>query len=291
MKTNTNKKTETKTESKALVKMECLNIERVTNTALLEETAKLDKVQAQFNELLTKTDTKASELRKQAAMVLDRVFRSELYKKDGFKNITEYAETIGLSLGKTSYSQMCKAGRVYNDKTAPEAIRKLPYSVLAELPISNDSDRKQVYADAAKLDGTNQKDARKYRQDLADNKPQDGKVTKLFTLTINGKPWTMELDGKTVSKFTKEEVDEAVKNFSPVRKDGRKLWVEVDGDKANLIEAKPVVSETKNKPVTITLDEVKRLTIVMKKYYKGEKLTESEQALFDKTKAAEDEAE
>lgn len=125
-----------------------LNREAVKSTALLAE---METAQAAQDKLALAAIT-ADEAAREYCKHLHRVFVNEWYKAD-FKGIKEYAESVGLLVSKTQVSDFAFAGAVYCDENAPEAIKRLSWSVLAKLRgvIKDTTARKALY-DLAKTD-------------------------------------------------------------------------------------------------------------------------------------------
>lgn len=84
-------------------------------------------------------------------------------KKDGFKNVTEYAERLGIKA--SAAKALSVAGQMYKSPEVPEALKALPPSKIRELkPVvkRGEAGGKQLAADAEKLASMTQAELRAY---------------------------------------------------------------------------------------------------------------------------------
>lgn len=79
------------------------------------------------------------------AKTLALVGANKLYAEDGFNSLADYAEAIGIK--KARAHQLANAGTVYNDDTAPDALKEFTPSKLGELSslLKDDKTRETVY--------------------------------------------------------------------------------------------------------------------------------------------------
>lgn len=125
-----------------------LHTENIKSAALLAEVETAQAAQDKFALAAITADEAAREYCKH----LHRVFVNEWYKPD-FKSIKEYAEAVGILVSKSQISEFAFAGAVYSDENAPEAIRRLSWSVLAKLRgVIKDTEARKALYDLAKTD-------------------------------------------------------------------------------------------------------------------------------------------
>lgn len=139
-----------------------LDLSRIHNAALLQESQALDNLVSQLRNKASTLIIDAESIRREQAIILDRIQSTELYKKDGFKSLAEYGDTIGL--GKSTTYALSRVGHIYNDKKAPDAIKALSPSNLDTLTAAIKSNSEQVYKDAelGALDGMSQSALKDY---------------------------------------------------------------------------------------------------------------------------------
>lgn len=73
-------------------------------------------------------DTKNREI----ASILAEVMEAKSYEKDGFKSVGDYAKDV-FGINRQNAYSLASAGKVYNDKNAPEALKAMTPSKLAEI--------------------------------------------------------------------------------------------------------------------------------------------------------------
>ena len=266
-----------------------LNMSGIKNAALRKETQNLEQIQMDACKLYDGTRAALDKLNYERSKVLARIQQTKLYTKDGFKNMSEYAESIGLNVSKSAISQMSTAGTVYNDKNAPADLAALPYSTLGAMgSLLNDKElRAQVYKDAENgmfVDGMTQEQAKSYVTAIkATSAP--AKVVKTYIAKRNGsllvgedkKPfhWTLE-EYKECIKADAEQNDAEVVSIKGNR------FVQVYADHADLI----VLEEDKPQSNGNVKDNSAALMqIVIRKLMRGETLTAKEQEIADKLNA------
>lgn len=254
-----NKTTENKTTELSTIHENALNVcnvdkvQSLTNAALREETINLvncigDDASAQYM-----AASAVDALRKQQGMILYRIDKMKLYEKDGFKNFTAYCESIGLSEDvKSRVTQMKTAGEVLSDKTAPDSLKNLPYTVIGQLgAVIHDA---KAYAalkeDAAKEGFTMTQAEAKARAKLVRD-TKNPPVIPTYGALNNGK--YIKKDGDplfmTEEEWTKFFGGEVIK--LPADKNGDKRYLSIiDGTKISLyalrkreVESKPKAPE------------------------------------------------
>lgn len=287
----TNKTNKTmKVNGNALSTFVTLDVTSIHNAALLAECAKLEPLETRIREAGEKYKEEAKVVGFEQAKILARIADTKQYEKDGFDSMKSFIESLGglrlAAVSKSSLSQLCKAGRVYNDTEAPEVLKALPPFVLCELPTSDKDTRNEVYkdadVDAARFEGMTQKAARDYREDVKSRKPQTGKPVKVYQCYHDGalvcgedtKPLTWPL-----KDFESVITEDAKKYGADLVKAGSNRFVFVFADHAELyalVEQKPQIGEVKK------LDELAVLKVVIRKLMRGEDLSDKEAELADK---------
>lgn len=69
---------------------------------------------------------------REIASILAEVMESKAYEKDGFKSVGDYAKDV-FGINRQNAYSLASAGKVYNDKNAPEALKAMSPSKLAEV--------------------------------------------------------------------------------------------------------------------------------------------------------------
>ena len=166
-----------------------LNMDNIKSDALRTETEALQTSQTLFARNMVSLNAVLVSY----AKTLYTVQTKTLYKPD-FKNMGDYAESIGLAIAKSSISGMVVAGSVYTDPNAPEQLKALPYTVLAKLgAVLHDSiarDALYEYARSADYTPFNQKTASEYNdthKPESKGKGKNGKTTTdhMFTAKLD----------------------------------------------------------------------------------------------------------
>ena len=288
-----------KTNNTAILDIKVLNTEGIKSAELLAEVAKLDAIEIQLRKAGKTFEAERAIATRKQAEVLDRVLRGKLYEKDGFKNIKEFADSIGMSGGKSAASQLAKSGNVYNDKKAPKALSELPPYVLCELPTSDTELRKAIYEEAEKnpdkFKGMSQSAAREYRAELKSTQPQKGKPVATFYALLNGEPimdeygqrisdipdgWKVTLDG-----YGSECIKLPNGKYKP--EDSKPLmprFVVIAEGKAELVCLFPTEPNRKNgevKTATVTVNQIADIKRLTKLILTNQTLSEKDKALAE----------
>ena len=167
-------------------------VESLKNAALRSETLAFVKTLVEEQTLAENTKTAVDALRKKQAPIIYRIQSTKLYAKDGYKNMSEYAAAIGLSdASKSLISGLYAAGKVLSDKTAPDVLKSMETSKLAQMGtlIRDDSGYAQVKKDAENgtLDGMTLADVKTYITATKNALNATPKVVTTYTATVNGK--------------------------------------------------------------------------------------------------------
>lgn len=120
-------------------------------------------------------DTKNREI----ASILAEVMEAKSYEKDGFKSVSDYAKEV-FGINRQNAYSLATAGKVYNDKNAPEALKAMTPSKLAEVAkVPTDTLKKAI--DEGKITAeTTQKDLREFATS-ATAKPDKVEVLNNYT--------------------------------------------------------------------------------------------------------------
>lgn len=279
-----------------ILDLKVLNADGIKSVELLKEVAKLDQLESQIITAGKTFEAEAARATRKQAEILDRVLRGKLYEKDGFKNITEFADKIGMRNGKSAASQLCKSGNVYNDNNAPDALKALSPFVLCELPTSDTELRKELYERAKnnpdEFAGMTQAKARELRKELKEAQPQKAKPVVTYNAIMDGETvnsvngtkladtvdgWKayLESNGQEVAKLTngKYKPDDS-KSLMP-------RFIVIDGTSAHLVclfPTEPDRSNSKVKSTHTTDEQYNELKALTKLLLTGAELSEQQHA-------------
>lgn len=155
-----------------------LDLSAIKNAALVKESESLAALQSKILSGAAKLAGSIETIRREQAVILNRIQTTKLYEKDGFKSLAEYAETIGLN--KSNAHALAAAGKVYADKNAPKALTDLTPSKLAALTSTIKANKEKVYRDAESgtFDGMTQAQLKDYAATTSSTK---AKVVKTYT--------------------------------------------------------------------------------------------------------------
>lgn len=275
-----------------LTPVTALDLSSIKNAALLKECKALSDLQSSAASAYASTVTEFEAIRRKQAAILDRIQSTKLYEKDGFKSLAEFATTIGLN--KSNAHQLAAAGRVYNDKSAPEALKALSPSKLGVLASAIKADKERVYADAETQDfaSATQEQLKAYAADRAAKTSPKAKVVPEYYADVNGKPCIVE--GRTHyimddwEAYFMSNGDEYIKlpngKLDPEsNKANMKRAVAIHGGTADYItyrQCKPN-SDAPVDTSRASIDKEVKLGIIRYKISEGFPLTESEQSLAD----------
>lgn len=225
-----------------------LDLSRIHNAALLKESQSLDALVSQLRSGAVSLMQSAEQVRREQAIILDRIQSTKLYEKDGFKSLAEYGETIGL--GKSTTYALARVGKVYNNKKAPKQLTEMSPSNLDALSSALKANAAQVFKDAEKgnLDGMTQDTLRDYAKTIAPaSKP---KVVKTYVANASGKGSIAIPGGTSVNgDYTRDEWEAYLSSNGdevcklPDNKDGGKRYLCIGFDDTltlvTLMEYKP----------------------------------------------------
>ena len=132
------------------------------------------RIAAIYTDAAKFVDTKNREI----ASILAEVMESKAYEKDGFKSVGDYAKDV-FGINRQNAYALASAGKVYNDQNAPEALKAMTPSKLAEVAkLPADTLKKAI--DEGKITAdTTQKELREFAADVA--KPEKVKVLDKYT--------------------------------------------------------------------------------------------------------------
>ena len=102
-------------------------------------------------------DTKNREI----ASILAEVMEAKSYEKDGFKSVGDYAKEV-FGINRQNAYSLASAGKVYNDKNAPEALKSMSPSKLAEVAKVPTETLNKAIADGKITAETTQKELRDF---------------------------------------------------------------------------------------------------------------------------------
>lgn len=235
-------------------KQSALDLSRIHNAALLKESQSLDALVSQLRSGAVSLMESAEQVRREQAIILDRIQSTKLYEKDGFKSLAEYGETIGL--GKSTTYALARVGKVYNDKKAPAQLKAMSPSNLDALSSALRANPDQVFKDAEKgsLDGMSQDNLREYVKTIAT--PVKAKVVKTYqAFTADGEP--VPGDGTSANAdYTMDEWKAWYSNVEfhkiPNDKDGNTRFCMIDDHYVDVVTLKEYKPKANDPVKTIT---------------------------------------
>lgn len=179
--------------SKELITMEALNIAQTTefkDKRLAEATAKIVK-------LYESTATFVEKKNREFASILSTVKTEKSYEADGYKSVADYAEKV-FGLSRSNAYALATAGDVYNDVNAPDEVKALSPSKLAELAnVPKDKLAADIKAGTISAT-TTQKDLREYAKTAAPNAEEKPVVLPQYTARM---VWGGVYDEEEKEKF------------------------------------------------------------------------------------------
>lgn len=175
----------------------------ITNQALYDGSSRLVDLERTAIADAKDFADKLAEIRRKQSSELHSVVRSEAFKKSGM-TLEEYATTLALPVffkaksdgtrefKKSTVTAMLTAGSVYNDATAPESLKSLPYSVLGAMSVLNRTDERKIAFDQINKGGiviTTQAEAKTFNTNIKESLKGKGKrKTKTDTTNTTAAP-------------------------------------------------------------------------------------------------------
>lgn len=132
------------------------------------------KIAAIYTDAAKFVDTKNREI----ASILAEVMEAKSYEKDGFKSVGDYAKEI-FGINRQNAYSLATAGKVYNDKNAPAALKSMTPSKLAEVAKVPADILKKAIDDGKITADTTQKALREFAAATA--KPEKVEVLNNYT--------------------------------------------------------------------------------------------------------------
>lgn len=120
-------------------------------------------------------DTKNREI----ASILAEVMEAKSYEKDGFKSVGDYAKDV-FGINRQNAYSLASAGKVYNDKNAPEVLKSMTPSKLAEIAKVPTEALTKAITDGKITADTTQKDLREFASSVT-AKPDKVEVLNKYT--------------------------------------------------------------------------------------------------------------
>ena len=115
------------------------------------------RIAAIYTDAAKFVDTKNREI----ASILAEVMESKAYEKDGFKSVGDYAKDV-FGINRQNAYSLAAAGKVYNDKSAPAALKAMSPSKLAEVAKVPTETLNKAIEDGKITADTTQKDLRDF---------------------------------------------------------------------------------------------------------------------------------
>lgn len=133
------------------------------------------RIAAIYTDAAKFVDTKNREI----ASILAEVMDAKSYEKDGFKSVGDYAKEV-FGINRQNAYSLATAGKVYNDKNAPAALKAMSPSKLAEVAKVPTETLTKAIEDGKITADTTQKDLR----DFATAATKSDKVQVLNNYTV-----------------------------------------------------------------------------------------------------------
>lgn len=115
------------------------------------------RISAIYTDAAKFVDTKNREI----ASILAEVMEAKSYEKDGFKSVGDYAKEV-FGINRQNAYSLAAAGKVYNDKNAPAALKAMTPSKLAEVAKVPTETLTKAIEDGKITADTTQKDLRDF---------------------------------------------------------------------------------------------------------------------------------
>ena len=115
------------------------------------------RIAAIYTDAAKFVDTKNREI----ASILAEVMEAKSYEKDGFKSVGDYAKEV-FGINRQNAYSLASAGKVYNDKNAPVALKSMSPSKLAEVAKLPTETLTKAIEDGKITADTTQKDLRDF---------------------------------------------------------------------------------------------------------------------------------
>lgn len=133
------------------------------------------RIAAIYTDAAKFVDTKNREI----ASILAEVMEAKSYEKDGFKSVGDYAKEV-FGINRQNAYSLATAGKVYNDKNAPAALKAMTPSKLAEVAKVPAETLNKAIEDGKITAETTQKDLRDFATAAA-AKPGKAEVLNNYT--------------------------------------------------------------------------------------------------------------
>lgn len=150
------------------------------------------RISAIYTDAAKFVDTKNREI----ASILAEVMEAKSYEKDGFKSVGDYAKEV-FGINRQNAYSLASAGKVYNDKNAPAALKSMSPSKLAEVAKVPTEALNKAIADGKITAETTQKDLRDFASSVS-AKPNKVEVLDSYTARPCA-PFISERDADTYS--------------------------------------------------------------------------------------------
>ena len=134
-----------------------------------------NRIAAIYTDAAKFVDTKNREI----ASILAEVMDAKSYEKDGFKSVGDYAKEV-FGINRQNAYSLASAGKVYNDKNAPAALKAMTPSKLAEVAKVPAETLTKAIEDGKITADTTQKDLRDFAT-AATAKPDKVEVLNNYT--------------------------------------------------------------------------------------------------------------
>lgn len=162
-----------------------------TSPALRFKDERLTEATSRIVQIYQDAAVYAEQKNREIAKILDQIATGQLYAKDGFKSVADYANQV-FNLSRGNAYALSAAGRVYNDDSAPEALKAITPHKLAAV-----SSVDRAVVEKAVTDGTLTADSteKAFKEFAQEHKPASNDKPQLI------KDYRMKFIGMSVSSI------------------------------------------------------------------------------------------
>lgn len=160
---------------------EIITLSPVTVSSKTFKDKRLQDAYKQISSIYRDAVSYAQDKNREVAKILARVADEKSYEKDGFKSVADFANST-FGIARQNAYALASAGKVYNDEKAPEGLKALTPSKLAEVAsLPADTLKNAVETGAISVDKT-QKELREFATAAkGEGKAIEGEVIEQYT--------------------------------------------------------------------------------------------------------------
>lgn len=137
---------------------------------------RLNKATQRIISIYTDAAKYADNKNRELAKIFSDVAEKKAYEKDGFKSVADYANTIFGIKRQNAYA-LASAGKIYNSPDAPDELKAMSPSKLAEISSLNRDKVVKAITDGTINKDTTQKDLREFASKIRENEKENKSET------------------------------------------------------------------------------------------------------------------